>query len=159
MEAKNIFEKLKADFGDTIFELTEDGISDAFIVVDKKDILEICLELRDNSEFKFDYMVNLSGMDLGKGAFSVVYHLYSIELKHRIVLKVMLTLEDLNVDSVERCWKTANWHEREAYDMFGINFIGHPNMIRILCPYDWVDYPLRKDYKQPEVYKGMKVPF
>ncbi|HOM05330.1 MAG TPA: NADH-quinone oxidoreductase subunit C, partial [Candidatus Kapabacteria bacterium] len=105
----------------------------------------------------FDYLVNLSGVD-EKDKFIVVYHLFSLQHKHRIALKVYLDRENPHVPTVERVWRSANWHEREAYDMFGIVFDGHSDLRRILCPYDWEGHPLRKDYKTPDYYKGIKVP-
>ena len=78
---------------------------------------------------------------------------------HKITLKVELTAENLHCQSVEAIWKSANWNEREAYDMFGILFDGHPDLRRILMPDDWEGYPLRKDYQVPEFYNGMKVPY
>ena len=94
------------------------------------------------------------------GTLSVVYHLESIELKHKIVLKVLLQRENPDVQSVSCVWRCADWHEREAYDLIGINFLNHPDLRRILMPYDWeAGYPLRKDYKNPEFYHGMKVPY
>ena len=106
----------------------------------------------------FDYLSNLSGMDLAENL-GVVYHLYSMKYKHTIVLKVTVSKENPNVHSVERIWRTADWPEREAYDLFGVIFEGHHNLIRILNPYDWEGYPLRKDYKTPEEYHGIKVPY
>ncbi len=159
MNAKEIFDSLKAELGDGIIELVEEQHVEPFIVVSADTILEASLVLRDEPQFLFDYMVNLSGVD-AKDSFVVVYHLYSMKHKHRIVLKVILSdRENPTIPSVERVWKTANWHEREAFDMFGIIFDGHPNLIRILSPYDWEGYPLRKDYKTPETYKGLKVPY
>ncbi len=158
MLANEIFELLKNEFGDEIISLTEDVTNEAFIIIKPERIVEIALFLRDEKELLFDYMVNLSGLDYPKN-FTVVYHLYSLKHKHRIVLKVELDKEKPNIQSVERVWKTANWHEREAYDMFGIIFDNHPFLVRILSPYDWVGHPLRKDYKEPEYYHGIKVAY
>ena len=157
MTNKEIFEKLKAEFGDAIIDLVEEQYFDAYINVAPEKILEICLSLRDNAAFNFDYCVNLTGMDY-KDSLGVVYHLRSMKHSHTIVIKVKLSKESPKIDSVERVWRTADWHEREAFDMYGIEFVGHHNMIRILCPYDWEGYPLRKDYVFPEEYHGMKVP-
>ena len=74
-------------------------------------------------------------------------------------MKVSALRENPEVESVESVWKCADWHEREAYDMYGFKFLNHPDLIRILMPYDWEGYPLRKDYKNPEFYQGMKVPY
>jgi NADH-quinone oxidoreductase subunit C len=78
---------------------------------------------------------------------------------HHCALRVYVPLDDLHIPSVSRIWRTADWHEREGYDMFGILFDGHPDMRRILLPTDWEGHPLRKDYKTPDYYNGMKVPY
>ena len=94
------------------------------------------------------------------GTISVYYHLESLKFRHKILLKVLTDRDMPEVASVVDTWKAANWHEREAYDMFGLKFINHPDLKRILMPYDWeAGYPLRKDYENPEFYQGMKVPY
>jgi NADH-quinone oxidoreductase subunit C len=158
MNTNEIFNTLKAEFGDAIIEIVEQEASDSFIVVSPDKIFDICHALRDKDEFKFDYMSLLSGMDLGD-KIGVVYHLYSFELKHNVEIKTSVPKETPDIASVERIWRTADWHERETWDLFGINFTGHHNLIRILCPYDWEGFPLRKDYVQPDEYHGMKVPY
>ncbi len=157
MNPKDIFELLKKEIGDQALELVEKEYHDPFIVVRANSIVETCLVLRDDPNTLFDYLVNLSGVD-DKDKFVVVYHLYSLKHRHRIVLKVYLDRENPHIPTVERVWRSANWHEREAYDMFGIVFDGHSDLRRILCPYDWEGHPLRKDYKTPDYYKGIKVP-
>lgn len=158
LQAKDIFEKLKAEFSDSILELKEDKGSDPFITIQPKKVLDICLFLRDSEDLLFDYLSSLNGMDY-KNGFGVVYNLFSTKHNHKITLKAILDKENPSLPSIEGVWKSANWHEREAYDMFGIKFEGHPNLIRILSPYDWEGYPLRKDYKTPEYYHGFKVPY
>jgi NADH-quinone oxidoreductase subunit C len=88
-----------------------------------------------------------------------VYHLYSFALNQKLVVKVLVPKSNPVVPTVSDVWATANWHEREAFDMFGMTFEGHPDLRRILCPEDWEGYPLRKDYKVQEFYNGMKVPY
>jgi NADH-quinone oxidoreductase subunit C len=158
MNAQEISDRLKEKFGDNIIELVTEPPSDPYIIIKPDNLVELALFLRDDEEMLFDYLNNLSGIDYVDNL-CVVYHLYSIKLKHRLVLKIKLDKENAVVPSVERVWKTANWHEREAWDMFGIKFEGHPNLIRILSPYDWEGHPLRKDYVTPEFYHGIKVPY
>jgi NADH-quinone oxidoreductase subunit C len=149
--------------------------TEPIISIPPKETYNIGLFLRDNEELLFDSLMCLSGVDdangekvkeedetetIKGGTLSVYYHLHSISLKHKITIKTSTERENPEVESVEGVWKTADWHEREAYDMFGIIFLNHPNLQRILMPYDWdAGYPLRKDYKNPEFYKGMKVPY
>jgi len=158
MQANEIFEKLKAEFGDDIIEIKDEAPSDPFITVSAAKIFDICHTLRDDDDLLFDYLSCLSGMEL-KEEFQVVYHLYSFKYKHKIVIKANMPKEEPKIASVEKIWKAADWHEREAYDLFGIVFEGHHNLIRILNPYDWEGFPLRKDYKEPEEYHGIKVPY
>ena len=158
MKPNEIFTKLKVHFGEEILELIENPPSDSFIVVKPQKIDEICQFLRDDDALHFDYLTLLSGLDL-KENLGIVYHLFSMKHKHRLVLKTQVSKENPTLPTIERIWRTADWHEHEAYDMFGIIFNGHHNLIRILCPYDWEGYPLRKDYKEPEEYHGNKVPY
>ena len=154
MQTQDIYSKLKSKFGDSVLELVETPNFDAFINVAPAAIKEIAMFLRDETALEFDYLANLTGIDY-TDSLGVVYHLYSLKNNNRTVLKVKLDRQKPAVPTVERVWKTANWHEREAYDMFGIEFVGHPDLERILCPEDWVGYPLRKDYVAPTEYHGM----
>lgn len=117
------------------------------VIVKKDDIVDICKFLKDNPGLSFDFLSDLCGVDyMGREPrFEVVYHLFSISRHHRIRLKAMVG-EGENIPSVVGVWSTADWHEREAFDMYGIIFEGHPNLTRILMPDDWDGYPLRKDY-------------
>ncbi len=158
MEAKEINDKLKERFDDAILDFVEEAPSDSFIQIKPDKLFDIAKYLRDDEDLKFDYLACLSGLDL-KDDLGVVYHLYSFELKHRITLKVIVPKDNPKVPTVENLWRTADWHEREAWDLLGVEFEGHHNLIRILNPYDWEGHPLRKDYKEPEEYHGMKVPY
>lgn len=153
-----IFEQLKNIFGEAVMELNDQVPTDPYLTVSTDKLFEICHTLRDHELFQFDYLMCLSGLDLDENV-GVVYHLYSMRLKHRLVLKVFVPKADPAVPSVERIWRSADWHEREAYDLLGIQFVGHHNLIRILCPYDWVGHALRKDYETPETYHGMKISY
>ena len=120
--------------------------------------LEIAKFINSNDKLKFDYLMCISSYDLGESVkFGVVYNFYSTELKHYLEVRLEFDLET-KIASVEPIWKSADWHEREAYDMMGILFEGHPDMKRILLPEDWEGHPLKKDYKTPEYYNGMPVP-
>ncbi len=158
MTIENIFERLKKEFGDAILSETVEQNFEPFIRISPQNVVDIMLFLRDEEDLKFDYLACLSGMDY-KETLGVVYHLYSIQHKHRVTIKIEVPKEDPKVPSISKVWRTADWHEREAYDMFGLIFVGHENLIRILTPYDWEGHPLRKDYKQPEEYHGLKVPY
>lgn len=158
MQAKEIFDILKKEFGESILELTELPLSDSFIVISPEKAFDIFRFLRDDSRTEFDYFMCLSGVDCGENL-GLVYHLNSMKLLHKITVKLFVPKSDPVVDSAERIWRSADWHEREAYDMFGVRFEGHHNLIRILCPYDWEGFPLRKDYVAPEVFHGMPVAY
>lgn len=158
MTAQEIYDILKSQFGDAVTEAKLDGVPDPFIKIQPERIKEVSAFLKNDERLQFDYLMCLSGVDY-KGKLGVVYHLLSMTHKHKIVLKVEVPTDAPNVPSVESIWKTANWHEREAFDLYGINFIGHPDLRRILLPYDWEGYPLRKDYEVPEFYNGMRVPY
>lgn len=161
IKPEEIFQLLKDSFPTSNLELKTDQPTEAVIIAAPLDVNKISLFLRDSSELLFDGLMNLSGVDEPKlGLLSVYYHLESTKLKHKITLKVSTDRNNPEVTTVTEIWKAADWHEREAYDLFGIIFLNHPDLRRILMPYDWdAGYPLRKDYENPEFYQGMKVPY
>ena len=159
MIPQEIADTLKAKFPDAILEVKIDGVIDPFARVAPGKIKDVSTFMRDQDGMAFDYLMCLSGVDYGNGKLGVVYNLSSMKWSHKFALKVDVTVENPHLQSVESVWKTANWHEREAYDMVGVIFDGHPDLRRILLPDDWEGYPLRKNYKVPEYYRGMKVPY
>ncbi|MBI9071677.1 MAG: NADH-quinone oxidoreductase subunit C [Melioribacteraceae bacterium] len=154
-----IFEILKKEFDSSIISSDDSCIITNPFMMDK-----IAWFLKKNEELSFDSLMCLSGVEEPKvknsdktDSLSVYYHLHSIKLKHKLTVKTIVPKSNPEVESVENIWKCAGWHEREAFDLLGIKFIHHPDMRRILLPDDWEGYPLRKDYKAPEFYNGMKV--
>jgi NADH-quinone oxidoreductase subunit C len=134
------------------------------LLIKPDNIVEVCLELRNNPATYFDFLSSLTGVDYGTetNRFGVVYHLASIPYQIQLTLKISKEnsreLNDLpSFPSVVSVYRTADWHERETYDLVGIFFEGHPDLRRILLPDDWDGYPLRKDYKNAEFYKGIRI--
>jgi NADH-quinone oxidoreductase subunit C len=150
---------LREKFGEAIRDAKLEGVPDPFLKVAPERIKDICLFLRDNDSTAFDVLMCLSGVDYTGGKLGVVYHLHSMKWNHKIVLKLEVSVDHPHCQSVASVWRCADWHEREAYDMYGIIFEGHPDLRRILMPYDWEGHPLRKDYQVPVYYNGMKVPY
>lgn len=159
MIPQEIADTLKTRFAGAIIDVKVDGVIDPFVKVAPDRIKDVAMFMRDDGTLAFDYLMCLSGVDYTGGKLGIVYNLSSIKWSHKFTLKVDVTSEQPHVQSVESVWKTADWHEREAYDMVGIVFDGHPDLRRILLPDDWEGFPLRKDYKVPEYYLGMKVPY
>ena len=159
MIPQEIAESIKSKYPDAILEVKLDGVIDPFAQVAPERIKDVAQFMRDDEKMAFDYLMCLSGVDYTGGKLGVVYHLSSMKWNHKFTLKVEVSIENPHVQSVESIWKTANWHEREAYDLIGIIFDGHPDLRRILLPDDWEGHPLRKDYQVPEYYRGMKVPY
>ena len=158
MTEQEIFTGLSRKFGDKIIEFMEEGTHNPTVVVDAGAIARVITYLKDDEKLQFDSLMNLAGHDADvETEFSVIYHLFSTELKHYITLKVFTSREDPKVASVAEIHKTADWHEREAFDLFGIIFEGHPDLKRILMEEDWEGYPLRKDYVPAEFYRGMRI--
>ncbi len=155
MKPEEIVSRLKERFGDRILESKPDALS-PWTVVDPAAIVEIASFMRDDEALSMDHLELLGGVDY-KDRIEVVYVLYSMKHRHRHTLKCRLPRDNPRIATVESIWRVADWHEREAYDMFGIVFEGHSDLRRILCPDDWEGYPLRKDYKFPTSYRGMPV--
>jgi len=153
-----VLRKLAEKFGDAIVS-THSGFGDDTAVVRREKIVEICTFLRDDPDLRFEFAMDLTGVDyLGEvPRFEVVYHLYSMEKKRRVRIKSRLHEEDPTIDSVSSVWPGMNWYEREAFDMYGIVFRDHPNLVRILMYEGFVGHPLRKDYKYPDFYHGIKI--
>lgn len=159
MTPQEIKNKLTEKFADAIVEAKVEGVLEPYAKVKAETIREISYFMRDDSDLQFDTLMCLSGMDYGKGILGVVYNLGSIAKKHKFTLKVEVPADSPNIPSVESVWRTADWHEREAFDLFGIVFTDHPDLRRILLPEDWEGHSLRKDYQVQEFYHGMKVPY
>ncbi len=159
MIPQEIHTALQQQFPGAVVDAKLDGVLNPWIKIAPDRIRDVAIWLRDTETCQFDSLMCLSGMDYTGGKLGVVYHLNSTKLNHTIVLKVDVTVDNPHCQSVEAIWKTANWHEREAFDLYGIIFDGHPDLRRILLPDDWEGHPMRKDYQVPEYYNGMKVPY
>ena len=140
---------------DTGFVADEDK---SIFIVDANCWLEFASYLYENEDLFFNYLMCISSYDKGDSkTFGVAYNIYSIKHRHYIECRVEIT-EDEKIPSVTGLWKAADWHEREAFDMMGIEFENHPDLKRILLPQDWEGHPLRKDYKVPDYYHGLPIP-
>lgn len=146
MENATVLERLRGSFEAAIIESNEFR-GDLSISLRPDALIDVARFLRDDPTLRYTFLENLCGVDyLGREPrFEVVYHLLSHSNRHRICLKVALPEEQPHVASLTSLWTTANWQERETFDMFGIVFDGHPALDRILMPDDWEGYPQRKD--------------
>ena len=141
-------QRLRERFPEVPFRRQEGpAVRDATLYVPADRLVEVCTFLRDNPELDFALLASVAGVDWlpRDPRFEVVYHLLSLTHNHRFVLKVEAPETHPHVPTVTGVWPTANWHEREAYDFYGIVFHGHPDLTRILLPDDWEGWPLRKD--------------
>ena len=151
---------------DDIVKLLQSKPAGKFSKIDQKEAIyvlpenwiEVSMLLKNESELDFNYLMCISSYDKGDGKiYGIAYNLFSTTKNH--YLEVRIEVDDgISIPSVVSLWQTANWHEREAYDMMGIHFEGHPNLKRILLSDDWEGHPLRKNFKEPDYYHGMPVP-
>ena len=174
MTANDIITRLEEEFGDKIKAKKVDAL-DPFVVVEPVDLVAVCRFLRDDPSLRFELLNCITGVDYFepdpkkalKSGFDphteVIYHFQSFTHRHRFVLKILLPRwEDdkpghlPKVPSVTSLWQTADWHEREVYDLSGVEFTGHPDLRRILLSEDWEGHPLRKDYEFPLEYHGIR---
>ena len=120
--------------------------------------IKISKLLKNDSDLDFDYLMCITSYDKGDNKiYGVAYNLFSTSKNHYLEVRVEAD-DGKSIPSVVSLWQTANWHEREAYDMMGIHFESHPNLKRILLSDDWEGHPLRKNFKEPDYYHGMPVP-
>ena len=145
---ERVEQRLRERFPDVPFERQEGvAVRDYTLYLPADRLVEVCTFLRDDPGLEFTMLSWVGGVDLlpRQPRFEVVYHLLSIAHNRRIVLKVRLDESDPRVPTVTGVWLTANWHERETWDFYGIVFDGHPDLTRILLPEEWEGWPLRKD--------------
>lgn len=147
MKSLEIAEKIKDKFLREVLDINQ--FRDQVSVTIKRDkIIDICRYLYEDPDIRMDFLSDLCGVDYPerKSRFEIVYNLCSLKHGHRIRIKALIPADNPSIDSVVSIWSGANWHEREACDMFGIVFNGHPDLRRILMPEEWNGFPLRKDY-------------
>lgn len=145
---ERVEQKLRERFPEVSFERQQgEAVRDLTVYLPAESLVEVCTFLRDDPELEFALLSCITGVDYlpRDPRFEVVYHLLSVSKNGRFVLKVRLTEQDPRVPTVLGVWPTANWHERETYDFYGIVFEGHPDLTRILLPEAWEGWPLRKD--------------
>jgi NADH-quinone oxidoreductase subunit C len=154
---ETLLEKVQAVLGDAVVD-SHAYVGDATVLVERERILEVLRTLRDHEMLRFNFLMDLTAVDyLGREPrFEVVYHLASIDvelrgtepcrLRHRLRVKVPVPEDPCEVDSVVELWPAANWMEREAWDLYGVRFKGHPDLRRILLYEQFDGHPLRKDY-------------
>lgn len=142
-----ILNQLKAHLSNVQVETTQFR-DELTIQVQKKDVVEVCKLLKQNDELKFLVCEDVTAIDWARkqDRFTVVYHLFSMKNKFRLVVKSDVDESDCSIDSVSSVWRAANWQEREVYDMYGIKFNNHPDLRRMYMPEEFEYHPLRKDF-------------
>ena len=151
MELSQVAQVIREKFPDAIIEERP-----AALVIKKESFLALAKFLKE-SDLSFENLHCITGVDW-KDKMEVVYHLYSFKHKIMLTLKVFLTLDDLSVETLSGIWRSSNWLEREVFDLFGIKFLNHPDLRRILNPDEWTYYPLRKDFSHPEFIRKPETP-
>lgn len=146
MQSVNPFDIIKAKFPDVVLEENTSAV-----IIPKEKFFGVVLHLRTH-EPVFDSLHCLTAVDR-KDRIEVVYIFYSLKNKLKLTLKVNLKNDDLKLESVSSLWKSADWFEREVYDLFGVTFLNHPNLKRIMNPDNWQGHPLRKDFAHPNIIK------
>ncbi len=155
MTTHEIHERLQARFGDAVGPLSEPKI-DAHCVVKAQALVDVCRFLKTEPGIELDFLEDETAVDWPKrNVIEVVYHLVSYTHRHVFKLKVEADRAAPSVPTVEGVWKTANWFEREIFDLFGVDFPGHPDLRRIMLPDDWIGHPLRKDYQEAGGWHGI----
>lgn len=156
-----VLERLREQFGDAILE-THSYRGDDTAIVPRERVVDVLRFLRDDAETAFDLPVDLTAVDwLGLGReprFEVVYHLYSLQKRHRVRVKARVPEADPTIPSCVEVYPGLRWAEREAWDLYGIRFTGHPDLRRMFMYESFVGHPLRKDYpkegRQPLLRRG-----
>jgi NADH/F420H2 dehydrogenase subunit C len=145
---------LKAELGTAVIG-TSMAFGDLAIQIRREALVSAARQCRDHPELQYDYLMDVGAVDhLGRTPrFEMVYNLYSLRFRHRVRLHVQIPEEDPTVDSLIDLWSAADWFEREAWDLMGIRFRGHPRLVRILTHAEFVGHALRKDYHPAERHR------
>jgi NADH-quinone oxidoreductase subunit C len=162
-----MFDEISKIVGETVRHgapAIDDNATPRALRIHPDDLFLVCQRLYQDPKTyldQFDQLSSITAIDNGPdaGTLEIAYNLYSIPFNLHVMLKISMPRDNAEVVSLVPIWRTANWHEREVFDMFGVTFRNHPDLRRILLPADWEGHPLRKDYKQQEYYKGIKVEF
>lgn len=160
MEFKElVVQRLTEKFQDNEFESSEYR-GELSIVIDKKNIVEVCSFLKTDPQLEFILCDDITAIDWArrKNRYTIVYHIFSLKNNFRLRLKADVDESDLTVDSVSSVWKTADWQERETYDMYGLTFNNHPDHRRMYMPEDFEYYPLRKDFPMMGIPGSLPLP-
>ncbi len=154
-----VIEKLKARFGETVLA-TEEFRGDLTVTVKKEEIVGVAEFIKTEPDLAFDLIIDVLGVDMYRpeGRFEVVYIVYSLSHKRYLRLKVRVGEEDPVVPTVTGVWPGANWHEREAFDMMGLRFSGHPDLRRLYMPEEFEFHPLRKDFPLMGIPDSLPLP-
>jgi NADH-quinone oxidoreductase subunit C len=148
MDLKELIpQKLKENFPDVNFEIS-DYKDELTIKLNKKRIVDVCKFIKEDPDLQFNYCSDVTAVDWAKrkNRFTVVYNIFSLNLSSRLRLKADVDESDCSIDTVSSVWGSANWHERETYDMYGIKFNNHPDLRRMYMPEEFEHHPLRKDF-------------
>ena len=143
-----LIETLRQEHGDWVRDVVQ-AFGEITLIVPREQIVAVCQYMKTMPGLEFNLLADLCGVDHGpeeEPRFEVNYHLFSTTKFHRLRLKVLLNEDDAHVPTVTSVWRTANWHERETFDLLGVIFDGHPDLRRILLPDDWQGHALRKDF-------------
>ena len=150
---EKLVERLQNRFGETL-KRCDVAVGEVTIEIPASQVLDVCAKLRDDANLRFEQLIDLCGVDYlqyGEGAwqgarFAVVYHLLSVTNNMRVRVRAFVDNDEPKVASVANIWSVANWFEREAFDLFGILFEGHPDLRRLLTDYGFIGHPFRKDF-------------
>ncbi len=151
--------KLKEKFPKYNFE-TADFRNELTVKLDKKNIIKVCQFLKEDDDLQFKLCEDVTAIDWARRTdrFTVVYHIFSLKHNFRLRLKADVDESDCSIDTVSSVWKSANWAEREAYDMYGIKFKGHPDLRRMYMPEEFEYHPLRKDFPLTGIPGSLPLP-
>jgi NADH-quinone oxidoreductase subunit C len=155
MNQDDFIDMIRQRLADGLVSLDEMKNNDLMIVVEKDRLASSIAELKGDPSLQFTTLMNQAGADYGE-KLAVIYNLFSFALRRKITVKAYLDPAQPEVESLVPLFRGIDWYERETYDMFGIRFLGHPNLKRLLLPDDWEGFPLRKDYRYPASYQGME---